>query len=454
MYQIVSGFHVHGHYGELEALASAHLTLYSLMSGGLTDWSQPLDIVCEWLSNSNLMVDENPRSSLMLMTPTGRLAAKLALVSFRVIRRYYNDAKCIVLLHFKQWLDIVSSVSLAQPPRFLALLRRLGGATPDSSGGTPAPVLWARAPGEPAPESSVESVSGAPDVLSLALAETAALHYWKTQELRKGALSVRELVRRADTIEHALKRAIGPTPFSPSPMSRRPSMDGGGLHMDMDPLDLRRTVVELLKETAVLYIATVVSGHSPGKCRFSWQSICRHTLTNSLDSQPYPKLPHQSRPLLSNCRTFPRATQTVPSSFRSSWPVPLRTIPASATSSPLDSRPISLPMAPPSPWSISCKGCGGNATHTALAVTGDASLARCGSMSSCFDDPKQRTPPLRLYPLDLALHAHCFSDLASTLSLPFLVVCSVLLALPSSPDVLGLELYCSRIIARTPRTVL
>jgi hypothetical protein len=41
-----------------------------------------------------------------------------------------------------------------------------------------------------------------------------------------------------------------------------------------------------------------------------------------------------------------------------------------------------------------------------------------------------------------------------SLSLPFLAVRPVLLALPSSSDVLVLELYCSRIIAQIPPTVL
>jgi hypothetical protein len=160
----------------------------------------------------------------------------------------------------------MSSVSLAQPPRFLALLRRLGGATADASGTAAAPILWARAPGEPAPESSVESVSGAPDVLALALAETASLSYWKGQELRRGALSVRDLVRRADTIENALRRAIGPTQLAP-PLSRRPSLDvaSGATHPEVDAnADIRRVHVDIMKETAILYLATVVSGHSPG----------------------------------------------------------------------------------------------------------------------------------------------------------------------------------------------
>jgi hypothetical protein len=81
LFQIISAAQVGGHYTEIDALAAAHLVLYSLMSGGLTDWAHPLEIACEWLANTNLIVDENPRGSLMAMPPAGRLAAKLALVS-------------------------------------------------------------------------------------------------------------------------------------------------------------------------------------------------------------------------------------------------------------------------------------------------------------------------------------------------------------------------------------
>jgi hypothetical protein len=69
-----------GHYSALDALAAAHLVLYALMSGGLTDWAQPLEVACEWLTATSLMMDENPRASLLAMPPPARLAAKLALV--------------------------------------------------------------------------------------------------------------------------------------------------------------------------------------------------------------------------------------------------------------------------------------------------------------------------------------------------------------------------------------
>jgi hypothetical protein len=85
MHQVLSSAQVHGHYGELDALAAAHLTLYALMSGGMTDWQPPLDIACEWLLNSSLLVDENPRGTLMGMNPAGRLAAKLTMVGILVI---------------------------------------------------------------------------------------------------------------------------------------------------------------------------------------------------------------------------------------------------------------------------------------------------------------------------------------------------------------------------------
>jgi hypothetical protein len=252
---LLSSQQVHGRNSEMDALAADHLVLYSLMSGGLTEWQPAQEIACGWLSNSNLMVDENPRTSVLNMSAAGRLAAKMTMVRFITCALRGS----IPADSYMQWLDIVVSMSLAQPPRFLALYRRMTGSGGGASG------LWTRAPGEPASEASIESVVGVPDALGLALAETAALAYWKDQELRRGALSVRELVRRADAVEHTLRRAMGPTA---PPALRRGSMDAPG--GEGSPLsaelgaDLHRVAVDALKETAVLYISTVVSGHSPG----------------------------------------------------------------------------------------------------------------------------------------------------------------------------------------------
>jgi hypothetical protein len=49
---------------------------------------------------------------------------------------------------------------------------------------------------------------------ALILTETAALLYWKGPELRRGTLSVNELVRCADAVENALPRALGLAAFS------------------------------------------------------------------------------------------------------------------------------------------------------------------------------------------------------------------------------------------------
>jgi hypothetical protein len=91
--------------------------------------------------------------------------------------------------------------------------------------------------------------------------ESAAVSYWKGQELRRGVLSVKELVHRADTIEHALRRALGLAALSYW-LSVNPSAE---LTVDWLRLDVCRVSVGVLKEMAVLYPAMFVSGHGLGK---------------------------------------------------------------------------------------------------------------------------------------------------------------------------------------------
>lgn len=39
-----------GQYSDSDAVAAIHLVSYSLLGGGMTDWTVPLDFACEWVS--------------------------------------------------------------------------------------------------------------------------------------------------------------------------------------------------------------------------------------------------------------------------------------------------------------------------------------------------------------------------------------------------------------------
>ena len=69
-----------GQYADADALAALQLVAYSLLSGGSIDWVGPLDIAQEWLAQTGIYTEENPKLTLLNMTPAGRFAAKATMV--------------------------------------------------------------------------------------------------------------------------------------------------------------------------------------------------------------------------------------------------------------------------------------------------------------------------------------------------------------------------------------
>ena len=70
-----------GQYADADAVAAVQLVAYSLLAGGSTDWQTPLDCACEWLSQTGIYNEEDPRGALLSMTPAARFAAKATMVS-------------------------------------------------------------------------------------------------------------------------------------------------------------------------------------------------------------------------------------------------------------------------------------------------------------------------------------------------------------------------------------
>jgi hypothetical protein len=81
-YHISSSFQLNGQYTETDAIISIHLIGYSLLAGGVTDWPTLLEIACEWLSQSILLTEDNPKLVMLNMSVTGRFAVKATMVRF------------------------------------------------------------------------------------------------------------------------------------------------------------------------------------------------------------------------------------------------------------------------------------------------------------------------------------------------------------------------------------
>ena len=69
-----------GQYSDADALAALQLVAYSLLGGGSTDWATPLEYACEWLAQTGIFSEENPKLTLLNMSAAGRFAAKATMV--------------------------------------------------------------------------------------------------------------------------------------------------------------------------------------------------------------------------------------------------------------------------------------------------------------------------------------------------------------------------------------
>lgn len=141
----------------------------------------------------------------------------------------------------------------------------------------------------------MDALTGCPDGVMYALAETASLAHWKLQQQQTGSLSIRELLRRSDVIEHDLRASwitSSPEVFPPL-LEQHYDAPGGGaassaaasthaspIHPTADLVaasaalstpeptigaETRRLVANTYFEAAVLHLQSVVNDHNPGK---------------------------------------------------------------------------------------------------------------------------------------------------------------------------------------------
>jgi len=159
----------------------------------------------------------------------------------------------------------MSTITLHTIPKHLAFYRRLyrGG------GG-----FWSATSGMSAKEDCdlrVDSLTGCPDEVLLGIAEISTLSCWKIQEMRKGCLSMKELIRRGNIVESHLR--------SCEPMYSR-ELDQTPLHPDLPVdedsnlkeiagipavVDTRQLVAKIYQEAALLYLHTILSDPIPGR---------------------------------------------------------------------------------------------------------------------------------------------------------------------------------------------
>jgi hypothetical protein len=164
-----------------------------------------------------------------------------------------------------------------RPPKFLTLYRRLLG----NNGN-----FWtgARQGHDDSYGLRMDSLTGCPDDVMLAIAEVSALAHWKAQEKQNGCLSMRELIRRGDAIEQQLRTHTEPESFAEvdqapmhpslpgmnidytrsSAQSALPSSQSVDTTMQFPSEEMRRVVAGLFRETVVLYLHTVLSESIPG----------------------------------------------------------------------------------------------------------------------------------------------------------------------------------------------
>ncbi|KAH7925835.1 hypothetical protein BV22DRAFT_1064197 [Leucogyrophana mollusca] len=237
-----------GRISESDAIAALHLLSFSVLSGGATDWRPMFTLACNWLVQTGITVNENPKLAMMSMSGAARLALKTTM-----------------------WLDIMSSLTLGTTPKYLLFYRRL------YRGGN---GYWAgsRQATNDDFDLRMDGLIGCPDEVLLGIAEISTLSHWKAQEIRKGALSMRELIRRGDVIEQHIRSHPDFVPCREG--------DQVPLHQDLASVslihdttltaasglpgvafpteDMRQLVAIIFREAAVLYLHTVLSDANPG----------------------------------------------------------------------------------------------------------------------------------------------------------------------------------------------
>ena len=67
-------------YTEHDAVAAVFLISYHNLAGGGTGWTALLEVAYEWVAQTGVLEEQNPKLALMNMSPVQKLAAKATMV--------------------------------------------------------------------------------------------------------------------------------------------------------------------------------------------------------------------------------------------------------------------------------------------------------------------------------------------------------------------------------------
>ncbi|KAI0822517.1 fungal-specific transcription factor domain-containing protein [Trametes gibbosa] len=246
-------------YSEGDAMAGLHIVSSFLFEGGRGNWEFWLGIACQYVQN---MLNDprfyGPEDALRKCPESTRFIIKTTM-----------------------WFDVLASVTTQTVPRFLETYRALFGGQSAFIGD----------PAASAPEISMLPVMGCENKIVLAIAEISNLAYWKENQLRRGTLSIPELVRRGADLEERLLAPSSPPPllaplqpgmYGPHALQHHAAMyaqhqhqqhNGHQQHPHLpqgqggrpgDEIQQRRRLTnDIFRASAQVYLHTVLSGDYP-----------------------------------------------------------------------------------------------------------------------------------------------------------------------------------------------
>ena len=220
-------------YNEGDAMAGLHIVSSFLFSGGRGSWDVWLGIASQYVQS-------------MLNDPSFYGPEE-------ALRRCSESTRFIIKT--TMWFDVLASVTTQQVPRFLETYR----------------MLFTGAYIGEGPEISMLPVMGCENNIVLAIAEISNLAHWKASTLRRGSLSIPDLVRRGQAIEEQL---LAPTSPLNAALPLQPGMYGPAAlpsHMllsgtpgpDAEVAQRRRLTNNIFRASAKVYLHTVLSGDYP-----------------------------------------------------------------------------------------------------------------------------------------------------------------------------------------------
>ncbi|KAJ3732536.1 fungal-specific transcription factor domain-containing protein [Lentinula guzmanii] len=230
-FQLANAQQIRGHYNESDVIAALHLVYFSQMSGGSMDWMPVLSIALDWLAQIGLPEKEDPKSVLSTLSPAAQIAVKGTM-----------------------WMDIFASLSLMRPPKHLLLYQRL---LSHSAWSIDTNLTHSVSP-------QMETLTGCPDDVMLAIAEISALAHWKSMERIKGTLNYRDLIHRGDDIEQRLRQRPETPIFEEDPPLHPNLLQPSITDITFPNQEVRKLLASIFRATALLYLHTVLHDSNPG----------------------------------------------------------------------------------------------------------------------------------------------------------------------------------------------